>query len=207
MAIYGAYHLANNPEIYEPMRNNTFELIVIFDEPMVKAGASTFRGTDGQVTLLDGTKVIGNDYAQEVVRFSVNKVHIPNFTQGVININRGNTQIKFAGTMTFEAGSMEVIDYIGADSKSVLMAWQRLSGDIENETVGRAANYKKEAYLVEYGPEYGNIVREWKIQGAWVSQISNDENSHEGGNDKRVITATIQFDKAVLQDPDLNVTA
>ena len=200
MANHGAWHLASNPEIYEPMRNNTYELVVTGLGDLIKPGASTTE--DGVV--VDGRDVIDGSWAQEVIRFAVNKVTIPNFTQGVITINRGNTQVKFAGTMTFENGEIEVIDYIGADSKSVLMAWQKLSGDIKNETVGYARDYKKEAYLIEYDPNYKEV-RHWEISGAWIPTVPNDQLSHEGGNDKRVITATVVFDKAILVDPDLEV--
>ena len=200
MANYGAWHLADNPQLYEPMRNNTFELVVTGLGDLIKAGAST---TDDNIPI-DGRDVIDGSWAQEVIRFSVNKATIPNFTQSVISINRGNTVVKYAGTMTFENGSMEVIDYIGADSKSVLMAWQALSGNIKNETVGYARDYKKDCYLIEYDPSYKEV-RHWEIKGAWVAGVPNDELSHEGGNDKRVITATLVFDKAILMDPDLEV--
>lgn len=200
MANYGAWHLADNPNLYEPMRNNTFEFIVTGLGDLIKPGASTTE--DGVV--IDGRDVLDGSWSQEVIRFAVNKVNIPNFTQSVITINRGNTQIKFAGPMTFGEGTLEVIDYIGADSKSVLMAWQKLSGDIKGEKVGYAANYKKNGYLIEYGPDFKEV-RHWEIQGAWVSGVPNDELSNEGGNDKRVISATLQFDKAILMDPDLEV--
>lgn len=198
MGNYGAWHLASNPNIYEPMRNNTFELIVSGLGDLIKPGAAT---TEDDIAI-DGRDVLDGTWAQEVIRFAVNKVTIPNFTQSVITVNRGNTQVKFAGTMTYGEGSLEVIDYIGADSKSVLMAWQKLSGDIKSEKVGYAANYKKDCYLIEYGPDFKEV-RHWEIKGAWVSAVSNDENSNEGGNDKRTITATLQYDKAILMDPDL----
>lgn len=136
----GAWHLADNPNIYEPMRNNTFELVVHDIENLQRAGVN------------DGTDIIKD--GQETIRFTVNKVTIPNFTQSVIEIRRSNTVVKFAGPMSFENGSMEVIDYIGADSKSVLMAWQALSGNINTEAVGRAKDYKKRATLIEYTPDF-----------------------------------------------------
>ena len=197
MANHGAWHLAENPNVYEPMRNNTFELIVTGLGELIKPGAAT---TEDNVAI-DGSDVLDGTWAQEVIRFAVNKVTIPNYEQSVININRGNTQVKFAGTMTYGEGSIEVIDYIGADAKSVLMAWQKLSGDIKNETVGYARDYKKDCYLIEYGPDFKEV-RHWEIKGAWVASVSNDENSNEGGNDKRVLTGRLIFDKAILMDPD-----
>ena len=54
MANYGAWHLADNPEIYEPMRNNTFELIVSDFGDLIKPGAST---TEDDI-IIDGRDVL-----------------------------------------------------------------------------------------------------------------------------------------------------
>ena len=96
----------------------------------------------------------------------------------------------------FSAGSLTVNDYIGADAKSVLMAWQNLSYDVVHDTINsNAAAYKKECMLVEYTPDY-KLIRKWKMYGCWVSKI--DEGEFDMNNaDKRTITATIQYDKAV----------
>lgn len=184
------YHLSMSPKLYEPMRNNTFELVVEGLDDLVRAGK--FVGD-------------GNIYgAQELIRLSVNKVNVPNFTQSIIEIQRGNTKLKFAGTMSFDTGSIEVIDYIGADSRSILMAWQKLSGDIEKETVGRAADYKKNCTLIEYTPDFEQV-RAWKIYGAWVASVPTEELSNEGGNDKRVMSAQLVFDKMVLDTTDSQI--
>ena len=91
MANYGAWHLADNPNLYEPMRNNTFEFIVTGLGDLIKPGASTTE--DGVV--IDGRDVLDGSWSQEVIRFAVNKVNIPNFTQSVITINRGNNTLFF----------------------------------------------------------------------------------------------------------------
>ena len=77
------------------------------------------------------------------------KEQIPMFTQDVITIKRGNSVMKGAGVPTFGDGSLVVNDFIGADTKSVLMAWQRLSYDVKTERVGNMADYKKICYLFE----------------------------------------------------------
>lgn len=194
MAEFGISHLSAYKDIYEPMRDNVFEFLVDFSNTeLVKQGTSY---------LTDGNSIIDSNKAQEVLRFSVNKVDIPNYTQSVIEIKRGNMTMKAAGTMSFDEGSIEIIDYVGADSKSVLMAWQKLSGDPETEQVGRMSNYKKEATLLEYNSDFSKLVRYWKIQGAWVSKVSDGGVSNEGGDSKRVMTGTIVFDKAILVDGD-----
>lgn len=194
MSDFGISHLSAYKDIYEPMRDNVFEFLVDFsDTELVKQGTSY---------LTDSNSIIDSNKAQEVMRFAVNKVDIPSYSQSVIEIKRGNMTMKAAGTMSFDEGSLEIIDYVGADSKSVLMAWQKLSGDPETEQVGRMSNYKKEATLLEYNSDFSQLVRYWKIQGAWISKVSDGGLSNDGGDSKRVMSATVVFDKAILVDGD-----
>lgn len=185
---YGAYHLSDNADLYEVMRDNNFEFIVTDIDNLVRVG--------GDAT--DSNDIITN--AQNTLKFSVNRASIPMFTQDIITINRGNSVMKAAGKPNFADGSIEVHDYIGADTKSVLMAWQNLSYNVLTERVGRMSDYKKTCYLIEYTPDY-RIVRTWKIYGAWVSGLSEGEFNMDDGN-KKTITATITFDKAVMELPD-----
>ena len=179
----GSYHLASNPSVYQPALSNNFEFIVTDIDNLRRA----YEGT-----------LIPN--AQEVLRFSVDTVSVPHFTQEPITIRRGNSVIKFAGVPTFESGRLVVNDYIGADTKSVLMAWQSLSYDVKNEKVGSAVNYKKDCYLIEYTPDYRQI-RQWILYGCWVSGIEEGDFNQSSG-DKRTLTATIQYDKAMMLLPD-----
>ncbi|WP_300924719.1 hypothetical protein [uncultured Clostridium sp.] len=138
---FGAYHLADNPDMYEIQRDNTFQFIVTGIDNLVRA---------------DSGEVIPN--AQEVLNFSVTSASIPMFSQEPIVIRRGNSVVKAAGVPSFTDGQIVVNDYIGADSKSVLMAWQNLSYNVRTEKIGRMKDYKKLCYLVEYSSDF-KIVR------------------------------------------------
>ena len=185
----GTYVLADNPTLYEPQRSNNFDFVVTGLDGILRAGA---LGDEAQAILQN---------AQEVLRIAVDSASVPHFTQEIISINRGNDTIKFAGKITFGEGSLRIKDYIGADSKAVLMAWQNLSGNVRTEKVGHASDYKKDAYLVEYTPDY-IPVRRWVLKGCWISGISEDEYNHNT-NDARTITATIQYDKGYIDTSDL----
>ena len=187
----GIAHLAANAEAYEPMRDNNFEFIVHFPSTLVAPG----------IDALDANpEVIDSNQAQEIIRFSAHRVQIPNYTQGVISVKRGNMEMKAAGTITFGEGTLEVVDYIGADSKPILLAWQRLVGDPLTEAVGRMVNYKMKAELVEYTPDFEQV-RYWDVYGAWPSSVSDNGVTNEGGNAIRTMSATIQFDKAIMHLP------
>ena len=186
---YGTYHLADNPALYDPMRNNSFEFVVTGLDKLLRVGA------DGS----EENAYITN--AQEVLRLSVDSASIPMFTQEVIPVKRGNSTIKFAGTPSFASGSLVVNDWIGADSKSALMAWQNLSYNVKTDRVGNAADYKKDCWLIEYTPDYTKQVRQWQLKGCFISGLSEDAYSMSSDG-KKTISATIEYDRAIMSLPD-----
>lgn len=177
--VVGAYHLSANPDLYEPARNNNFRFIVTDIDGLIEPG------TEDQI--------IPN--AQSILEFSVVSATVPFFTQEPITIRRGNSVMKAAGLPTFSEGSLVINDFITANGKSILMAWQGLSYDVENDTVQHMADYKKNCWLIEYDVNFSRIVRQWVLYGCWVSGLSQDAFNVESG-DKRQITATIQYDYA-----------
>lgn len=180
----GVYHLAQNPELFEIQRNNTFEFVV--------------NGLNGvqRAWSLPGEGAIAN--AEEVIRLSVTKAAVPHFEQAVVEVKRGNNTMKFAGVPTYAAGDFEFHDFIGADTKAALMAWQNMSYNAETEKVGALARspYKKTCNLIEYAPDFVPV-RTWTLYGCWISKLQEGQYSSEDGG-KHLITATIQYDYAKL---------
>ncbi len=185
----GTYHLAEYPELFEIQRNNTFEFLVTGIDGIRRAGAIS----------TDKNAFITN--AQEVLKLSVTKAAVPHFEQETVSIKRGNTTLKYAGVPTFQGGDFEFHDFIGADTKGVLMAWQNMSYDVETEKVGSLMNtpYKKTCYLIEYTPDFQKV-RTWVLYGCWISKLTETGYSSEDGN-KHLVTATIQYDYAKI-DPN-----
>ena len=181
----GTYYLTDNPKYYEIQRTNNFMFYV--------------TGLAGSLNITN------NSYAQEnaedIIKLSVNKASIPHFEQDVVSVKRGNNEMKFAGAPKFGSGEISLNDYIGAGTKDVLMAWQNKSYDVRTEKVGLATDYKRDAYLLEYTPDY-QLVRTWKLMGCWVSNISEDAYNHDSA-DKHQISATIQYDKAWIDISDI----
>lgn len=186
MSSFGTYHLADNPQLYEPSRSNNFEFIVTDIDDLIYAGTDKNTATDKD-HITNG---------QEVLRVSVVSSSVPHFSLSKIEVKRGNNTINFAGTPTFEDGQLVLNDYMGARTKSILLAWQALAYDVTTEKVHRATNYKKDCTLVEYSPDYEEVIRTWTLKGCWISSLSEDAFSNES-NDKRTVTATIVYDKAI----------
>ena len=178
--IIGAWHMANNPEIFEPQRVNNFMLLVHGLDNIVRPGM-TAGETAGTIP-----------GAEQALTLSVTKAFIPHFTQDPIAVQVGNTTINFAGVPKFGSGTVTVNDWIGTNSKEILMAWQALSGNLTTQKVGLASDYKKEATLIEYTPDWQRV-RSWNLHGCWVSGLSEDDYDNEGSG-KKTITATIVYD-------------
>lgn len=184
---FGAYHLANAAnDMYEPMRTNAFRFIVTDLTGLVRA---------------DSTDTIQN--AQERLEFSVVSATVPTFTQETIEIRRGNSVMKAAGIPSFNEAEIVIRDFLGADGKSILLAWQNLSYNVKTQTVGLMSQYKKDCYLLEYSPDFQRIVRQWILHKCWVSGISQDAFNVEDGAE-RTLSATIQYDWAeqILSDEE-----
>lgn len=174
----GTYHLADNPNLYEVQRSNTFEVVVPFRNLVNPVTGEVF------------------DNAQSILNLSVSSSTVPHFTQEPITVRRGNSVMKFAGAPTFDSGTINVVDYIGANTKELVMAWQALSYNVKNERMGLASDYKQLGYLVEYTPDYQKV-RQWILHGLWISGISESEYNSDS-TDKRQMTLTMQYDWAEI---------
>ena len=178
----GAYHFSANKAVYEIQRGNNFEFII--DSRLNNVVAYGME-----------TKTFPN--AQEYIRMSVSSASVPHFQQNPIEVRRGNTAIKYAGTLSWSSGQLTCYDFIGAETKDILMAWQAKSGNPLYQTVGQQAEYKVDATLVEYTPDYSERVRVWKLDGCWISNITEPEFSQDA-NGARQIQVTIEYDRAYV---------
>lgn len=181
----GTYYLTDNPTHYEIQRTNNFVFYI--------------NGLSGSLNIPQNSYAAAN--AEDVIRVSVSKASVPHFKQSPIAVKRGNNTMKFAGAPEFDSGSLTLNDFIGAGTKDVLLAWQSKAYDVRTEKVGLASDYKRDAYLLEYTPDY-QLVRTWKLMGCWISGLSEDPYSHDSA-DKHTIEATIEYDKAWIDISDI----
>ena len=156
---YGVYHLADNPAQYQPVRTNNYRCICQGLEELVRVG---------------GDENNRNDYlenAQEVIDFSVVSFDAPSFTQDEIPIRRGNSTTYFAGTPRFNTSNLVINDFVGADGKSILQAWQALSYDVVNDIINPSTKYKKDMLILEYTPD-NVLIKVWELKGCWITSLT-----------------------------------
>ena len=184
-ATMGVYHLTDNPVEYQPARTNHFRFLVHGLDNLLRADAES------------NVDYVNN--AQEVIDFSVVSFDVPHFKQNSIEVKRGNSRTYFAGDPTFNEGSLKINDFIGADGKSVLEAWQALSYNVINDTIAPSYVYKKDATILEYTSD-DKLVRYWDLKGCWVQCLQEDGYDAENSR-KKTITATIKYDRAIPHRP------
>lgn len=187
---WGTYHISSNLKEYEVARPNHFTFIAENMGDLIRSDFALENPSDEDL--------IKN--GQEILKLSVTKASIPHFSINPIEIRRGNSVIKMAGNPTFDAGSLEVQDFVGLDTKSVIMAWQARAYDVINDRGGRMVNYKRNCTLVEYTPDFEEI-RHWELIGCWISDITEDE-FDKSADGERKISCTIQYDRAIMHMPD-----
>lgn len=192
-----AEHISGNLANYEAGRSGFFVFNVPTpssgDDPLVKA---TFKG--------NGTPQASDMYASSVwresLRLNVVKTKVPHFSLEALKYQRGNEIVKFAGVPTWEEGELVVDDVVGLDTKGILVAWKNLAYNVNTRKGGRMIDYKRDCELTEYTQDYVPI-RSWKLYGCWISALSEDNFDRENDG-KRQVTATIQYDRAVMNNPE-----
>lgn len=177
------YHIANDKlALYEPSRSNAF----VFE---INKKLDTLVGA-GENSKTQFTDV------QETIKLSVAETFVPHFNLETIEIRHGNSVTKFAGTPTFSDGTLKINDYVGAQVKDKLLAWQALAYDINNDIIQLGPVYKMDCVLKEYAPDFSKVIRYWTLKGCWVKELSEGSFSHDS-NDKRSIDVTIVYDRAI----------
>ena len=142
---------------------------------------------------------------RSIIDFSVVSFDVPHFSQDEIAVKRGNSTVYYAGVPDFKTGSLVINDFVGADGKSILLAWQSLSYNVFEDTIPSSDKYKVDATVLEYLPD-NTLVRYWDLKGCWVKEMSEDGWTNEDGG-KKTVTATIRYDRAIPHLPDDLVTA
>ena len=188
MSEFGTYHLADNPTQYQPVRTNNFRFIVFGLDNLLKVGE------------IEGLAKSYINNAQEVIDFSVVSFDVPHFKQGNIPVKRGNSTVYYANVPSFDPGNLVINDFVTADGKSVLLAWQALSYDVIHDTIPSSDKYKVDAQVLEYLPD-NTLVRYWDLKGCWVSGITETGWNNESA-DKKVVTASIVYDRAIPHLPE-----
>lgn len=132
--------------------------------------------------------------SERLLTLSVAAASLPSEHNGVLEVQYGNTTIKVAGTYSIDAGSMTVRDIIQKDVENLIDEWRSTVYNKETDGVGFAADYKKQARIIQFAPD-GSHERVWKVEGVWPSDVNYGQVAQDD-NSLKTIELTLQYDKA-----------
>jgi hypothetical protein len=193
-----AVHISENLADYEAARSGFFTLLVGNGETFNADNKDTWNSINGLPSPYADKEAIaanGDNTQQKLLALNVTKAFVPHFSLEVLEYKRGNEKVKFAGTPSYESGSLTVDDVVGIDTKNILLAWQAQAYDVHTGKGGRMKHYKKNCTLIEYTQDYEQI-RKWDLRGCWISALSEEDFDKENDG-KRQISVTIEYDKAI----------
>lgn len=177
--IMGSQHMISN-EDFEPQRTNNFMLQI--------------TGLDNLTNPATGSKF--NNDVSNTITLSVKSADVPVVNQEVLRIRVGNNEVKYAGVPSYNDCNVVFRDFIGKDTEAILEAWRSLTYNARTQKVGKAVNYKKVAYLVEYAPDY-SVRRSWTLYGCWLNNLEPQGFDYDN-NEVRTISGQLVVDYAVL---------
>ena len=117
-------------------------------------------------------------------------------SQGTVNLNHINIQRNLKGKTTWGAISLTLFDAITPSGAQAVMEWVRLHHESVTGRDGYSDFYKKDLTVNILGP-VGDVVSEWIIKGAYITEASFGEYNYD--NEGAVeISMTVQPDYCVL---------
>ena len=184
--------ISENLSSYEAARSGFFILVVDGLDDLLKPN---YRGEAENAEDSDKIKK-----AQETLKLSVTKCPVPHFEIATNEYRRGNDVVKFAGVPTWNGGTITVADYVGLDTKSLLMSWLYKAYNPHTRKGGRMKDYKKTATLCEYTQDY-ELIRTWTIEGMFITKITEDDFDKENDGPRK-LNVEFVFDRATVDLPD-----
>ena len=184
--------ISENLSSYEAARSGFFILVVDGLDDLLKPD---YKGEAENAEDSDKIKK-----AQETLKLSVAKCPVPHFEIATNEYRRGNDVVKFAGVPTWNGGTITVADYVGLDTKSLLMSWLYKAYNPHTRKGGRMKDYKKTATLCEYTQDY-ELIRTWTIEGMFITKITEDDFDKENDGPRK-LNVEFVFDRATVDLPD-----
>jgi hypothetical protein len=135
-------------------------------------------------------------YMDGIPSFMVRNVTAPNFTDESIKLDHINSYRKIRGKREWGDMDMTLYDPITPSGAQAVMDWARLSYESVTGRAGYSDFYKKELTINILGP-VGDIVGEWIIKGAFVTQA--DFGDYDWSSSEVVdVSLTVAMDYCIL---------
>ena len=129
--------------------------------------------------------------------YQVKGVGAVSLTQGTVTLNHINVQRYIKGKTVWNTISFTLFDAITPSGAQAIMEWVRLHHESVTGRDGYSDFYKKDLTFNVLGP-VGDVVSEWIIKGAMITEASFGDYSWDSDNAAQEITMTVQPDYCIL---------
>lgn len=117
--------------------------------------------------------------------------------QGVVTLNHMNIYRKVKGKTIWQPITFTLFDPITPSGAQAVMEWVRLSHESITGRDGYSDFYKKDITFKAIGP-VGDIVSQWVVKGAFITNASFGEYNFDTENAAQEITMTVDYDYCIL---------
>ena len=129
--------------------------------------------------------------------YQVKGVGAVSLTQGTVTLNHINVQRYIKGRTVWNTISFTLFDAITPSGAQAIMEWVRLHHESVTGRDGYSDFYKKDLTFNVLGP-VGDVVSEWIIKGAMITEASFGDYSWDSDGAAQEITMTVQPDYCIL---------
>ena len=136
-------------------------------------------------------------YMDGIPAYIIKGVNAVTLTQDTVVLNHINVQRFVKGKSKWGEIQMTLFDPITPSGAQAVMEWVRLHHESVTGRDGYSDFYKKDLTLDVLGP-VGDIVSEWIIKGALITNASFGDYSWDTESTAQNITVTVQPDYCIL---------
>jgi hypothetical protein len=136
-------------------------------------------------------------YIDGIPAYIIKGVNAVTLTQDSIPLNHINVQRFVKGKSKWGEITMTLFDPITPSGAQAVMEWVRLHHESVTGRDGYSDFYKKDLTLDVLGP-VGDIVSEWIIKGALITNVNFGDFSWDNESVAQNITMTVQPDYCIL---------
>ena len=129
--------------------------------------------------------------------FMAKGISAVSLTQGVVELNHINVQRKVKGKTVWNNVTFTLFDPITPSGAQAVMEWVRLHHESVTGRDGYSDFYKKDLTFNVLGP-VGDVVSEWILKGALISNASFGDYSYDTVDSAVEITMEVAIDYAIL---------
>lgn len=107
----------------------------------------------------------------------VQKVTLPQVSVDIAEHGVSNIKIKTAGMV--QIGDIELVKLMFMNkNENWAYNWLKQASNPENGRVGIPTQYKKNGFIIWYGPDLETVLEKWQVVGCFPKSVSKDELDH-----------------------------